>query len=68
MSDRKVRKFEVEVLRRYYSCHTIEIESDSEMGLEERAKEIAAQEVADGAEILLEDVEVDIYSEEVIDD
>ena len=66
MGDRKTRLFKAFVIERYYTCKEVEIISDTEEGLEEYAIELA-NNVPDG-DIYREETEVDIYSEEVIDD
>ena len=60
------RKFTIDVIERFYTVKTIEIVSDTEMGLEEQAIELA-KGIKNSA-LYKEETEVDIYEEEVIDD
>ena len=60
------RKFTIDVIERFYTVKTIEIVSDTEMGLEEQAIELASS--MNNSALYKEETEVDIYEEEVIDD
>ena len=66
MGDKKTRLFKIYVIERFYTCKEVEIVSDTEVGLEERAIEVANETTH--YDLYKEETEVDIYSEEVIDD
>lgn len=57
------KKYEVEVIRRYYVCDTFTIYSDTECGVRDLAQQQSADKDYTG-KLQLEDVDVEIYSEE----
>jgi hypothetical protein len=67
MGDRKTREFEIVVTRLYSVSETFNIISDSEIAAVEEA-ERRSGDTDYRSKLELVDVDVDIYSEEVIDD
>jgi len=58
-----MKKYEVEVIRRYYVCDSITVYADNERSAVDAAEDISGDKDYSGS-LQLEDVEVEIYSEE----
>ena len=59
----KMKKYEIDVIRRYYVVDTFTVYSDSLIGAEETAEELSGDKDYTGR-LQLDEVEVDCYSEE----